>query len=384
MLSGLNLAGNATNMVTKVSVIINNFNYAQFLGPCIESAVSQTYENVEVIVSDDGSTDNSRAIIESYGSSIIATFKVNGGQASALNAGYIISSGDLIIFLDADDILAPSCVSEVVRNWRPDLVKLHFNLAIIDESGKPIGRPYLKPPLPRGDLRQQLVTEGAVVSMPMSGNAFPRGLLNQIMPMPEKGWERGADVYLFNLAALSGEVGAIDEPLGGYRLHGHNMSAMTKEGKVNKAGLLIFLQREILTDQSLASYGQKIGFYYQLGTLTGSLPHLQQLFLHEKLFREDRHFENTNPLKLFSLYLKLLLGSKSLSLYKKLVIAVWSLLVMLLPKSLSEHLIVMGYRLGVVLAATRVVSGPRPRTLRGFFPTRSTIRNNSPNFRAVV
>ena len=346
-------------MATKVSVIINNFNYANYLGACIESAIAQTYENVEVIVCDDGSTDNSRAIIESYGSSIISSFKANGGQASALNAGYKMSSGDLVIFLDADDILLPTCVSEVVRHWRPELMKLHFNLAIIDSSGKPIGRPYLKPPLPRGDLRQQLIAEGAVVSMPMSGNAFPRGLLNRLMPIPEKGWERGADVYLFNLAALSGEVGAIDEPLGGYRLHEHNISAMTKEGKVNKIGLRIFLQREILTDQSLASYGQKIGIDYQLGTLTGSLPHLQQLFLHKKLFNEDHYFESRSLLHLFLEYLKLLLCSKNLSLYKKLIITVWSFLVMLLPKSLSEHLTVLGYRKGVVLAATRVVSGPR-------------------------
>jgi glycosyltransferase involved in cell wall biosynthesis len=369
-------------MATKVSVVINNFNYAEFLGLCIESAVSQTFENVEVIVSDDGSTDNSRAIIESYGSSIIASFKDNGGQGSALNAGYQMSSGDLIIFLDADDILSPSCVSEVVRHWQPDLMKLHFNLAIIDSSGKAIGRPYLKPPLPRGDLRQQLVTEGAVVSMPMSGNVFPRKLLNRIMPIPEKGWERGADVYLFNLAALSGKVGAIDEPLGGYRLHDRNRSAMTKRGKVDKAGLLIFLQREILTDQSLATYGQKIGVQYQLGTLTSSLPHLQQMFLHEKLYREDHSFENTSHLNLFLLYLKLLLGSKNLSLYKKVVIAVWSFLVLFLPKSLSEHLIVMGYRMGVVLAATRVVSGSR--TPRGGMPGRSTTGNNSSNLRASV
>ena len=356
-------------MPAKVSVIINNFNYGEFLGSCIESALGQTYENVEVIVSDDGSTDNSRAIIESYGSSIIASFKVNGGQASALNAGYKMSSGELVIFLDADDALSPSCVSEVVRHWQPDLMKLHFNLAIIDASGKPTGRPYLRPPLPRGDLRQQLVTEGAVVSMPMSGNAFPRGLLDQIMPMPEKGWERGADVYLFNLAALSGPVGAIDETLGGYRLHEHNMSAMVKEGKLNKVGLLVFLQREIMTDQSLASYGQKIGVRYRLGTLTGSLPHLQQLFLHEKLFKEDGHFKEARLLKLFTTYLKLLLSSKSLSLYKKPIIAIWSLFVLLLPKSLSEHLAVMGYRMGVVLAATRIVS--EPRTRRRGVPNRS-------------
>ncbi len=159
---------------------------------------------------------------------------------------------------------------------------------------------------------------------------------------------------------------------------------MIKEGKVNKAGLLIFLEREILTDQSLASYGQKIGVHYQLGTLTGALPHLQQLFLYEKLFKEDQYFARISPLNLFSRYLKLLLSSKSLSLYKKLIIAIWSVVVMLLPKALSEYLIVLGYRMGFVLAATRIVSTSRTR--RNGIPIRPTTHDNSSNnnLRAIV
>jgi glycosyltransferase involved in cell wall biosynthesis len=332
-------------MTLKVSIIINNFNYAEYLAPCIESAIGQTYGNIEVIVSDDGSTDNSRAII--------ATFKLNGGQASALNAGYKKSSGDLVIFLDSDDILWPSCASEIVHHWRSDLMKLNFNLAIIDSSANPMGGLYLKPPLPRGDLRKQLITDGTVVSMPMSGNVFPRAFLDRIMPMPEKGWERGADIYLCNLAALSGEVGAIDAPLGGYRSHGSNDSAMVKEGKVNKSALRRILQREILTDQTLTAYGQKIGLNYRLGTLTGSLPHIQQLFLHEKLFKEDRCFGEKSVIKLFMLYITLLLKSETLLLYKKPIIAGWSFVVMLLPKALAQPLIVMGYQFGVVLNASR-------------------------------
>jgi glycosyltransferase involved in cell wall biosynthesis len=340
-------------MTLKVSIIINNFNYAKYLASCIESAVDQTYRNIEIIVCDDGSTDNSRAIIESYGSSIVAIFKPNGGQGSAFNAGYRKSSGDLVIFLDADDVLWAWCVSEVVRHWRSDLTKLHFNLAIIDESGNSLGRLYLKPPLPRGDLREELITHGTVATMPTSGNVFARAFLDQIMPMPEVGWERGADAYVFNLAALSGEVGAIDEPLGGYRSHGRNDSAMVKEGKVNKAGLRKFLQREILTDQSLAAYGQRIGVHYRLGTLSGSVPHLQQLFLHEKLFHEDQCFGGKSVFRIFILYIKLLLSSKSLSLYKKSIIACWSLVVMLLPKSVAQSLVVMGYQGGGVLAIKR-------------------------------
>ena len=343
-------------MTLKVSIIINNYNYAQYLPSCIESAVAQTYGNTEVIVADDGSTDNSRAIIESYGSSVIPTFKLNGGQASALNAGYKKSSGDLVIFLDSDDILWPSCVSEVIRYWRPNLMKLHFNLAIIDSAGTPLGSLYFKPPLPHGDLREQLLTEGTVATMPTSGNVFPRTFLDHVMPMPEVGWERDADAYLFNLAPLSGEVGAIDEPLGGYRSHGGNVSAMVNNGRVNKVGLRKFLQREILTDQSLATYGQKIGLRYRLGTLTRSLPHQQQLFLHEKLFPEYHCFGGTSAFRIFVFYMKLLLGSKSLALYKRPIIAAWSLAVMLLPKAVVQPLVVMGYRYGVVLATKRIIS----------------------------
>jgi glycosyltransferase involved in cell wall biosynthesis len=337
-------------MALKVSIIINNYNYAEYLPSCIDSAIAQTYRNTEVIVSDDGSTDNSRAIIESYGSFIFATFNLNGGQASALNAGYKMSSGDLVIFLDADDVLWPSCVSEVIRHWRPGLKKLHFNLAIIDSVGKSLGRLYLKPPIPRGDLRERLIADGSVASVPTSGNVFPRTFLDQVMPMPEVGWERDADAYLFNLAALSGEVGAIDEPLGGYRSHGGNVSAMVRNGQVDQAGLQKFLQREILTDQSLAAYGQTIGVDYRLGTLTESLPHQQQLFLYEKLFKEKYPLGQKSTFQIFLRYIKLLLQASWLSLYKKPIIAVWSLVVMLLPKLLAQPLVAMGYQYGLVLA----------------------------------
>ena len=273
-----------------------------------------------------------------------------------MNAGYKKSSGDLVIFLDADDLLWPSCVSEVIRYWRPNLMKLHFNLAIIDTTGKPLGSLYLKPPLPHGDLREQLIADGTVVTMPTSGNVFPRAFLDQVMPMPEVGWESSADAYLFNLAALSGEVGAIDEPLGGLRLHGGNVSAIVKNGRVNKLGLRRFLQREILTDQSLAIFGQKIGARYRLGTLTGSLPHQQQLFLHEKLFSEDHFFGEKSTFHIFVLYMKHLLSSKDLPLYKKTIIAAWSLLVMLLPKAVAQPFVAIGYEYGGVLAWRRTTS----------------------------
>ena len=70
-----------------VSIIISNYNYGRFLSAAIDSALAQTYQTVEVIVVDDGSTDNSREVIESYGDRITALFQKNGKQAAALNYG---------------------------------------------------------------------------------------------------------------------------------------------------------------------------------------------------------------------------------------------------------------------------------------------------------
>jgi len=90
-----------------VSIVIDNYNYRQYLGEAINSALDQTYRAVEVIVVDDGSTDQSREVICDYGDRVISIFKDNGGQASAMNIGFARSHGDFVIFLDADDMLFP-------------------------------------------------------------------------------------------------------------------------------------------------------------------------------------------------------------------------------------------------------------------------------------
>ena len=91
----------------KVSILINNYNYGRFLAEAIDSALAQTYKNLEVIVVDDGSTDNSREIIASYSDRIVPVLKENGGQASAFNAGFERARSDWIAFLDSDDIFFP-------------------------------------------------------------------------------------------------------------------------------------------------------------------------------------------------------------------------------------------------------------------------------------
>lgn len=87
-----------------VSIVINNYNYDRFLAQVIDGALGQIHSNIEVVVVDDGSTDNSRDVIARYGDRIVSVLKTNGGQASALNAGFAASKGEIICLLDADDL----------------------------------------------------------------------------------------------------------------------------------------------------------------------------------------------------------------------------------------------------------------------------------------
>ena len=89
----------------RASVVVDTYNMERFTREAIDSALAQTHDDVELIVVDDGSTDGTRGIIESYGGEVVAILKQNGGQGSAFNAGFARSTGDFVVFLDGDDYL---------------------------------------------------------------------------------------------------------------------------------------------------------------------------------------------------------------------------------------------------------------------------------------
>src|SRR5271167_288166 len=122
-----------------VSVIITNFNYATFLGTAIQSALDQSYKVTEIIVVDDGSTDNSREVIASFGRCIIPIFKENGGQRSAANIGFSASTGDIVLFLDGDDAWRGDAIERIVAAMRPNVSAVQFCVAILDQEGRRLG-----------------------------------------------------------------------------------------------------------------------------------------------------------------------------------------------------------------------------------------------------
>ena len=214
-----------------VSVIVNNYNHGDYLEQAIASALAQTYANVEVVVVDDGSTDDSREVIGRFDSRIVAVLKENGGQGSAFNAGLEHASGTVIMFLDSDDYLLSGAVERVVPEFGPGVAKVQFRLTVVDGEGRPTGEyPPPDAPLHRGDVRPLLVRRGVYSTAVCSGNAYARAAIEAIFPVPAKAFSYGADGYVNAAVPFFGEVRAIDERLGAYRIHGRNYSTMESSG----------------------------------------------------------------------------------------------------------------------------------------------------------
>jgi glycosyltransferase involved in cell wall biosynthesis len=207
-----------------VSIVINNYNYEKYLGRAIDSALSQTYPRTEVIVVDDGSEDGSRDIINGYGPRLTPIFKRNGGQASAINAGAAACRGDLVVFLDADDVLVADAAAMAAKVFtsNPPASKLQFKLALIDEAGRPVNRtwPELDYPFALLDLRPALWRYSNYDWPPTSGNAFPMTTLRQILPIPVRVYRICADEYLNQAAAFIGPISAVNRIFAYHRIHG--------------------------------------------------------------------------------------------------------------------------------------------------------------------
>ncbi len=210
------------------SIIINNYNYAAFLPQAVESCLNQAYDRYEVIVVDDGSQDRSRAIIESYGDRIIPVLKANGGQASAINAGFNASQGDVIVLLDADDYLFPHALNTLANAWGQSdkTAQVQCRLNLVGPQGEAIDL-YPAPEIAfdQGDVRSLLRQRGRYSTTVTSGISFHRRVLSQILPIPEADFRISADGYLVSVAPFYGPISAVEIAIGARRKHQNNFWA---------------------------------------------------------------------------------------------------------------------------------------------------------------
>ncbi len=217
-----------------VSVVITSYNYERYLAEAIESALSQTYRNIEVIVVDDGSSDSSRNIIADFGDRIKPLYNDHRGQCAAINSGVSASRGDIVIFLDADDFLVDAAVQRHVDAFldKPSITKSQGYMLCVDAGGRRIDRKIPYRLSPSGNYAKVVVKRGpwACEQAWTSGNAWARGFLEQVFPLPEHVDNRVfPDGCLNPLAALYGPIATLDEPVAFYRIHGLNHGPIRTE-----------------------------------------------------------------------------------------------------------------------------------------------------------
>ena len=213
--------------MTAASIVITNHDHGRFVAQAIDSALAQTHAAVELVVVDDGSTDDSRRIIAGYHDAVRVLFREHGGQARAMMDGFRRSCGEVILFLDGDDILYPDAVSRIYSRFGPRIAKVQGRLDLIDDRGHGLGRQTPPLAMPSGDLLAVVLRHGWYPAPPTSGNAFARATLEALLPVPENyarlsaadGRLSVSDHYLSVLAPFRGGVVSLPEPLGAYRIH---------------------------------------------------------------------------------------------------------------------------------------------------------------------
>ena len=126
-----------------ISIVTPSLNQARFLEHAIESVLGQKYPLLEYVVQDGGSNDGSRQILDRYSDRLDHWESVpDGGQASALNRGFARTSGEVMAYLNSDDLLLPGALSHVARflHNHPEVEVVYGHRVLIDELGREIGR----------------------------------------------------------------------------------------------------------------------------------------------------------------------------------------------------------------------------------------------------
>jgi glycosyltransferase involved in cell wall biosynthesis len=212
-----------------ISVLINNYNYGRFLGRAIQSAVAQTLSPLEIIVVDDGSTDDSLAVAHAWAArdarvKVIA--QPNAGHLSAMNAGFQNSRGAIVCFLDADDEFHPGYLARLAEVYHQN-PPVDFVFCRSEIKGENIARPPWE--IPGGNFDYGITLCRAYLlrqwlGMPTSCLSARRTLLARFLPCPlESDWLNGADnVLVFGASLFLGRKYYLAEKWVDYHRHGKN------------------------------------------------------------------------------------------------------------------------------------------------------------------
>jgi glycosyltransferase involved in cell wall biosynthesis len=324
----------------KLSVIIANYNYRDFVGAAIASALAIDWPDKEVIVVDDASTDDSRSIIEGFHARVGAYFRPKSNQLGAHMFGFEQSTGDVIIFLDSDDLVEPEVMREIAKVWRPGISKVQFRMNLIDATGTQLGSaiPQFPPKDDPEKLRRTYLRTMAYTTPPGSGNAYSREFVRTAFgfgaTIPE------SDAILLTLAPILGDVLSVLKPLARYRSHGASFGGMRS---LDVSKLRKQLNQDIERARLFVRVSQQLELSVPQDPLRYCLVHLQYRlasYLVEPSahpFRDDR---------LSGLAYRLIFSattSSQMRLRDRAILVAWAVACVLAPAGLRRDLVLWRY-----------------------------------------
>ena len=233
-----------------VSIITPCYNGAKYLPLFLESVLSQTYRPIELIFVDDGSTDNTKEVFESYRDKLITSgvtpiyiYQKNAGQAAAINAGLPIFKGDYLMWMDSDDIILPDNISKKIdfleKNPDKGFVLCEGLIVNASDVNTPLGTlsRRLDGSLNNMELFRDLIMEHNVIYVPATIMARRQAVLSAIPSLHIYEGRQGQNWQLMLPLAYCCEYGLIQEPLFKYVIHddSHSHSRRTYEEEIQRA-----------------------------------------------------------------------------------------------------------------------------------------------------
>jgi len=236
----------------RVSIIIPAYNAASFIGDSVRSALTQTYPNKEIVVVDDGSTDDTRAILEEYIKSgqIKYFYQENKGPAAARNLGIKNSSGEFIAFLDADDVWLPEKLKKQIDLFKNPKVGLVYSDMEFFGDKFPFKKySEMTKGFYRGEAMRELIKRNFI---PISSVVLRREVFEMAGYFNEdfKRFPIGEDYELWLRVARVFEVDFIPEAFVRYRIHAGQMS----HGRIKNYRTLTSIYKKFLRDPSFSQY----------------------------------------------------------------------------------------------------------------------------------
>ncbi|MDN3671937.1 glycosyltransferase [Flavobacterium branchiarum] len=204
-----------------VTVIIPTYNRKEYFETAIQSVVGQSYANIEIIVVDDGSTDNYAGLICDKFSNCTYFYKKNGGIAAARNYGINLSEGEYIAFLDDDDFWESSKIEKQVKILleNPSVDCVHSSVAVVNEKGELTGDYF-------GAAQNKIAKRSGYVFWNALGCwvvKSPTPLIRKIVFQPDLLFDEkikvGEDIDFYQRMFYRHKIHYINEPLAFYRVH---------------------------------------------------------------------------------------------------------------------------------------------------------------------